>query len=96
MHAMAYVLLFVGSQLRVALCGRFMPTTSFAFQAFVWDLGFKDMPVDKIVDASVDTRGRGPKCTAQNEELMRATMDALSSRTSGRLGPRYRRCIFHI
>lgn len=60
-------------------------------QAFVWDLGFKDMPVDKIVDASVvEMRGRGQPSRDPQIEVMRATMEALSSRAPGsKLGPRY-------
>lgn len=63
-------------------------------QAYVWDLGFQDMPVDKIVDASVQTiasRERDANASAtQAEDLMRVTMEALSSRPPGSsMGPRY-------
>lgn len=59
-------------------------------QAYVWDLGFQDMPVDKIVDSSLQTRERDTKASAsQTEDLMRVTMEALSNKPPGsRMGPR--------
>jgi hypothetical protein len=50
-------------------------------QAFVWDLGFQDMPVDKIVDASMESGGRNK--SSKSSDLLLATMDALSNRASG-------------
>ena len=60
-------------------------------QAFVWDLGFKDMPVDKIVEASVvEARGKDrPGSSKVHEDAMVAAMDALSNAAPGSMpGPR--------
>jgi hypothetical protein len=57
-------------------------------QAYVWDLGFKDMPVDKIVDASVvEQRGRGVPKNVRTE-LYQATSEALNTHSKGSIGPR--------
>ena len=60
-------------------------------QAFVWDLGFKDMPVDKIVEASVaEVRGKDRAGGNKgHENAMVAAMDALSNAAPGSMpGPR--------
>jgi hypothetical protein len=57
-------------------------------QAYVWDLGFKDMPVDKIVDASRGSRQQGQP-TSSEADLSSAISDALFTQPKGVLGPRY-------